>query len=127
MRKLNPQNLKPFQSVDEARELGRKGGIASGESRRERAKMSAILLRYLEKTHCVKHGSKTKRVLTEELLCDALDKAITKGGSYLVGLIKVIGELTEGQKYIHEIDQLHINEDDEAVKAILRKYGVSRD
>ena len=124
MRKLNPQNLKPIQSTDEARELGRKGGIASGKSRRERAKMSAILLSYLEKTHCVKLGGKAKRVSTEELFCEALDKAVTKGGSNLVGLIKVIGELTEGQKYIHEIDKLHIDQDDEAVKAVLEKYGI---
>jgi len=126
LRKLNPQNLKPIQSMDEARELGRKGGIASGKSRRERAKMSAILLTYLEKTHNVKHSGKIKRVSTEVLLCDALDKAITKGGSNLVGLIKVIGELTEGQRYIHETG-ININENDEAIKEILKKYGVSRD
>lgn len=34
----NEQNLKPFttRSSEEARELGRKGGIASGEARREK-------------------------------------------------------------------------------------------
>lgn len=37
-RKGNPQNLKPpFKSGEEAREAGRKGGIRSGEVRREQA------------------------------------------------------------------------------------------
>ena len=33
---MNEENLKPFQSVEEAREMGRKGGIASGKARREK-------------------------------------------------------------------------------------------
>lgn len=33
---MNEENLKPFQSVEEAREKGRKGGIASGKARREK-------------------------------------------------------------------------------------------
>ena len=33
---MNEENLKPFQSVEEAREKGRKGGIASGQARREK-------------------------------------------------------------------------------------------
>lgn len=35
----NEQNLKPIRSVSEAREKGRKGGIASGESRRKKANL----------------------------------------------------------------------------------------
>lgn len=33
---MNEENLKPFQSAEEAREKGRKGGIASGQARREK-------------------------------------------------------------------------------------------
>jgi hypothetical protein len=33
---MNEENLKPFQSVEEAREKGRKGGIASGKARKEK-------------------------------------------------------------------------------------------
>ena len=32
----NEQNLKPARSTDEARERGRKGGVASGKARREK-------------------------------------------------------------------------------------------
>lgn len=33
---MNEENLRPFRSVEEAREMGRKGGIKSGEARREK-------------------------------------------------------------------------------------------
>ena len=33
---MNEENLRPFQSVEEAREKGRIGGIRSGEARREK-------------------------------------------------------------------------------------------
>ena len=36
------QNLKPVKSKDEARELGRKGGLASGQKRREKKTMSSL-------------------------------------------------------------------------------------
>ena len=35
----NPQNLKPFSSVEEARKKGRAGGIASARARQERKSM----------------------------------------------------------------------------------------
>lgn len=37
------KNLKPFQSVEEAKEKGRKGGIASGEARRRKRTFKEIL------------------------------------------------------------------------------------
>lgn len=39
----NEENLKPIQSEKEARELGRKGGIASGKARKEKKTMREIL------------------------------------------------------------------------------------
>ena len=36
----NEQNLKPVRSEKEAREKGRKGGIASGKARREKKNSS---------------------------------------------------------------------------------------
>jgi hypothetical protein len=40
----NEQNLKPVTSKDEARERGRKGGLASGEARRKRKTLKEELL-----------------------------------------------------------------------------------
>lgn len=37
------ENLKPVQNTEEARERGRKGGVASGQARREKATLRAAL------------------------------------------------------------------------------------
>ena len=47
----NTDNLKPVRTAEEARALGRKGGIASGESRREAKVLRALLLKRLEKPY----------------------------------------------------------------------------
>lgn len=44
----NESNLKPVRSKEEAREKGRKGGIASGKARRERKTLKEELLALLE-------------------------------------------------------------------------------
>lgn len=44
----NESNLKPVRSKEEAREKGRKGGIASGKARRERKTLKDELLALLE-------------------------------------------------------------------------------
>lgn len=51
------ENLTPFKSVDEAREKGRKGGIASGASRREKRALRETLEDLL--TMSLKNGKPT--------------------------------------------------------------------
>lgn len=46
--KGKPDNLKPARSVDEARTLGRNGGIKSGESRRKKRDMKKVLESLME-------------------------------------------------------------------------------
>ena len=46
----NARNLKPFQSVNEAREYGRIGGIRSGESRRHKRDLKTALEALLDET-----------------------------------------------------------------------------
>lgn len=46
----NPENLKPFDSVSKARESGRKGGVASGESKRKKKELRETLRALLEET-----------------------------------------------------------------------------
>ena len=45
----NEKNLKPIRSTKEAREKGRKGGIASGQARREKRTLQKITSTILEK------------------------------------------------------------------------------
>lgn len=65
----NEQNLKPIRSVSEAREKGRKGGKASGESRRNRKALKEELLLLLEE------GDYQKK------LCTALIKGAIKSAA----------------------------------------------
>lgn len=43
-----PENLKPARSVEEARSLGRNGGIKSGETRRKKRDMKKALISLME-------------------------------------------------------------------------------
>ena len=45
---VNEQNLKPVRTKEEARERGRRGGIASGKARRERKTLKEELLALLQ-------------------------------------------------------------------------------
>ena len=45
---MNEENLRPFQSTEEAREMGRKGGIKSGEARRRKKTLKEELIALLE-------------------------------------------------------------------------------
>lgn len=45
---MNDQNLKPVRSKKEARERGRKGGIASGKARKARKTLKEELIALLE-------------------------------------------------------------------------------
>lgn len=60
----NEQNLNPVRTEEEARELGKKGGIASGKARRER-----------------KHGKELARlILAEGLKDEKVKNALRKAG-----------------------------------------------
>ena len=81
---LIPQNRR---TKDEQKTIARKGGVASGKARREKRLMSQIFA---------------------ERLSDGLDsdiekvlpKIIRKGGPAAVSLMKIIAEVTEGNKHI---------------------------
>lgn len=107
----NPQNLKRL-TTKKAREIGKKGGIASGKAKKERRLMSQIFA---------------------ELLSNGLDKdiertstkVIRKGGGPAVSLMKTIAEVTEGSKVKTET-VLTINTDDEKIQQILKEHGVNK-
>lgn len=91
-------NLKPIQSVEEAREKGRKGGIKSGEVRRKKKMMSQIYSEFLEKKHDVvgKNGQK-KRLSGNELLAGVMSKILSRGDSSSVALMREIRQAMEGE------------------------------
>lgn len=88
----NVENLKPVQSKEQARELGQKGGIASGKARREKATMKKTLQMLLEMEN--KNGQTYKELATLGLL-----KGAMKGNSqnYRV-ILETLGELGQVQE-----------------------------
>lgn len=94
-----------FKSGQQAVECGRKGGIRSGEVRRERAMMKQELEAMLKQT--TDDNTTYKNKVTLGLLANAIDK--TKGGSpeAYKTILAVLGELKEEQKI--EAPSLNIN------------------
>ena len=83
----NIENLKPVRSKKEASELGRLGGIKSGEARREKASMKKLLRQMLEET-ATKDGKSYMELATLGLI-----KGAVKGDSrnYKV-MLETLGE-----------------------------------
>ena len=94
-----------FKSGQQAVENGRKGGIRSGEVRRERAMMKQELEAMLKQT--TDDNTTYKNKVTLGLLANAIDK--TKGGSpeAYKTILAVLGELKEEQ--VNETPSLNIN------------------
>lgn len=94
-----------FKSGQQAVENGRKGGIRSGEVRRERAMMKQELEAMLKEK--ADDNMTYKNKVTLGLLANAIDK--TKGGSpeAYKTILAVLGELKEEQ--VNETPSLNIN------------------
>ena len=134
----NEQNLRPqsMRTKSEQREVARKGGIASGEARREKKRLSEIYAEALAEEYDIViepavringkivRKEKRKKLQGQALFDHVVGRILSRCDSTTVQLLKNIGDLTEGQRYNHEINQLNIDENDEAVKAILEKYGI---
>ena len=73
----NEENLNPIRTEKEARELGKLGGIASGEARRAKKTMKAMLDYLLDKKI---ENSKTGEMVTcREAMLSAMVKKAIKG------------------------------------------------
>ena len=95
----NEQNLK-VPTSEEAREYGRRGGIASGEARREKATMKKTLEMLLNEKN---NKGKTYRELTTlGLIKGAVDG---KAENYKT-IVQLLGEL---QEQTNETPSLNIN------------------
>ena len=94
----NIDNLKPL-TTEKAREIGKIGGIKSGQSKKKKKVMSQIYADYLMKKHKItgKDGI-SKTISGQELLNNVMTKVLSRGDSSSVSLMKEIREGTEGQK-----------------------------
>lgn len=123
--KGNTSNLKPVRSKDEARELGKKGGKASGKARREKKTMQELCKILLEVP--LKEG-KVNGVKDITSLATLKDKNITIQQAMILSLMKkamsgdvqafhAIVELS-GNKSPTEIAQTVEFKDDAFIKAL---------
>jgi hypothetical protein len=111
------ENLIPMneRSKDEVRELGQKGGIRSGEVRREKATMKATLEMLLNETN--KNGKTYRELATLGLL----KGAINGNAQNYRTILETLGELRQAeedkmQKELTNVEKLLTKLEDEANK-----------
>ena len=106
----NEQNLIPFteRSESEVREMNRRGGIKSGEVRREKANLKKQLQVFLEEELTDKHGN----VMTgAEMMVKVAVKEMSKGNPKFWELIRDTAGFKPIDKIqVTEIDQQAIDE-----------------
>jgi hypothetical protein len=107
------ENLIPMneRSEDEVRELGQKGGIRSGEVRREKATMKATLEMLLNETY--KNGKTYRELATLGLL----KGAINGNAQNYKTIVEMLGELLqpeESKARVTIINSLPKDDEDES-------------
>lgn len=85
----NEKNLKPIRSEAEAREKGKKGGIASGKARREKKTAREYAIAALEATTKGKDGKTItiKDVMIQKVIAKAISETDLNAIKYIVELI----------------------------------------
>lgn len=97
----NEQNLKPL-STKKAREIGAKGGVASGKARREKADLRKMCQMVLEMD--VKGKDGTVKSGAEAITLAQLQKAL-KGDAKAYEVLRD----TAGQKPVEKVEQVNID------------------
>lgn len=87
-------NLKPVRSEEEARALGKKGGIASGQARREKATMKRTLEMLLDEVANIK-DNESKLTYRQLTTLGLLQGAIEGKAENYKTIVQLLGELQE--------------------------------
>ena len=106
------ENLRPVSSKDEARERGRKGGLASGEARRKRKTLKEELLLMLSE-------GETQQSVTLALI----EKAISGDTKAFEVIRDTIGEKPVAKVMIADVDQSVVLEVEAMVNADTETSG----
>lgn len=94
-------NLKPVRTAEEARELGRRGGIASGEARRRKRDMAAVA------TAILASGAKGEsREVIAAVAPDLADEDATVAAAVVAGQIaSAQGGNAQSARFVAELDE----------------------
>lgn len=98
----NEDNLNPIQSKSEARELGRKGGIASGKARRAKKELKECLTELLDREYSGSDG----RVMSGAELVSV--KLFMKARDGDIRAFEVLRD-TVGQKPVERVETVEIS------------------
>lgn len=98
----NKENLNPIQSESQARELGRKGGIASGKARRAKKELKECLTELLEREYS---GSDGRTMSGAELVSVKLFMKARDGD---IRAFEVLRD-TVGQKPVERVETVEIS------------------
>ena len=124
-------NLQPVQSEEEAREKGRKGGLASGKSRRRKRQFRDELEMLLPLTDKGKDGQPIinpltgrKQTVQQSITMQLLLKACKGDVKAAKLILDTLGELVIKEEHKHEIEGgMVIVTADEMEKAALKKMA----
>lgn len=94
------KGINPHGSKAEAAECGRKGGIASGESRRNRKTVAEVLRKVLDEPSAANDGTTRLDMIVNSALANFYKKPSMKG---LKILTEILGELEENLNVNHNI------------------------
>lgn len=112
---MNEQNLIPKTTLskEEAKRLGSKGGKASVKARKERAIISSLYLKTLEKKIKVTINGEETQLTGEAVLLRRLQKIYAQGSDRdVIAIAKEIREATEGNKVQVSGSVIETNYDD---------------
>lgn len=105
------ENLIPMseRSKEEVREIARKGGINSGETRRKKKTMRETLEMMLEEVADIE-GNKNKLTYRELATLGLLKGAVVGNNANYKTILETIGELQEGQTTTPPTIKIEIND-----------------
>lgn len=115
------ENLKPVQSTEEARELGRKGGIASGEARRKKKSMRETLEILLEME------TKSGRTNREEITIGLINGAKKGNATNYRTVLETLGELTPEENTTTPIVEINVVDNSNLEKIMYEENRHNKD
>lgn len=95
VKNLIPQNKR---TKAEQSKIAKLGGIASGEARREKKRVSQIYADVLAAEHNVEFDGKMKKLSGEKLLQEVIARVLARTDAASVSMLKEIREATEGSQ-----------------------------
>lgn len=117
-KKNNSDNLIPTnkRTKAEARELGRRGGIASGKARAEKKLLSQMYGSMLADTYDVNINGVSRKIDGQDFFKAIAKEILQKRDSSSVSMLKEIREATEGDKVAIEITESTLTPEQRAAR-----------